>query len=101
MATELIGTGIETVNGNRILTISVATKRGEVCQHYWLELIGRAGACVPHTALLTRFGEDDVIYTVNLASGKCDCPDATYRPTQEGCKHSKSIRALFSNIGGQ
>src|SRR5262245_3733004 len=33
-------------------------------------------------------------YDLTLDLSSCDCPDATYRPREGGCKHAAAVRAL-------
>ena len=43
---------------------------------------------------------DGGMYDIDRATGRCDCPDATFRPDRPGgCKHSKALQAALRAVG--
>src|SRR5262249_27499653 len=43
---------------------------------------------------------DGGMYDIDRATGRCDCPDATFQPDRPGgCKHSKALQAALRAVG--
>lgn len=40
--------------------------------------------------------DEGTCYDIPLDCSSCDCPDATYRQREGGCKHQRAIRALLN-----
>src|SRR5262249_58358128 len=54
------------------------------------------GALVGHR--LSKAGGS--MYDIDRTTGRCDCPDASFRPDRPGgCKHSKALAAALKAVG--
>ena len=60
---------------------------------------GKASYLSRHATGFRLVGWDDrkeavALYDLPLDLSSCDCPDATYRDREGGCKHQKALSAL-------